>query len=273
MDEYHANSALQETVKGYSIALGRKSAEHSPNGPVLIICDDPARTQQIAQQAEARQLRITKTENWAEAGAIIADHPSLIGSIAYIGDTGLAAAEHLSSVETASTARGQSLVINVESDHLDAAYSAFNPQYCHFVVGREPADLLATLAWSMLPQDPRVLNDDSEADFKDLRKISDDVQRIAQALMQLSGPAEAMSVAQSDSSAFVNRGNDQQLSDRVSPFKMQESDSLQAYSDDGEVLQQDPHSDVFKAQRHSRHPSRLPYNRYRRRYQPRMSAR
>lgn len=80
------------------------------------------------------------------------------------------------------------MIIRLDLDMLDLALGLIEEQPIEFLLSDDPAELLVTIR-SCLPMTGDRLHSNSEMiDPVDLKKISEDVERISRALLQLSGP-------------------------------------------------------------------------------------
>ncbi len=123
------------------------------------------------------------------------------------------------------------LLLRLNLDDLDDTLALISYPQVEYLLSDDPAELLVSLQTNVRKSEALVFQDRDELDITDLKKISADVERIARALTQLSGPETAVgprpTIANPLTEPYVENAAPSHLSDVPVSFKAQGGDVLE----------------------------------------------
>ncbi|MDZ7587702.1 MAG: MarR family transcriptional regulator [Parasphingorhabdus sp.] len=159
---------------------------------VLVITDDRADRDDVMRILEMGGHRRAFEADTQNAVEFIAEFRprAVILDAAQLGNS---SAKFLSDVNAICSVNSSALIIRTNLQMLDAVAAALEFSDADLILDKSAGELLALLAWRLLPVSSNVLENRDDPELLDLRKISADVERIASALAQLSGQGAANS--------------------------------------------------------------------------------
>ncbi|VAV94972.1 hypothetical protein MNBD_ALPHA04-1275 [hydrothermal vent metagenome] len=235
---------LKENVKEYILDMEELSTINIWNGKILIVADDKLFCEachEILSTVGARSysslsldFEIGELGKQANLAAIVLRLPN------WSPDTQIV----LEQIENLCRNSQIPLLLRLDLEQLDNVLAHTSYSEIEYLLSDSPADLIVSLQSRTQKTAKLVFGDRDELDFTDLKKISADVERIARALVQLSGPESPIGGRSPISSPFiephVENSAAAKMSDAPISFKAQDSLTVQPLGSTESAVKQNP---------------------------------
>ena len=161
-------------------------------GQVVVIGDDPARAEEaratLAEIAVPARLFIGMGGDLGDTLDTIWGAANPVATLVQLSPENTAPTPELRRLVKHAADRDLPVVVQCALSQLDELMASVAGNDVEFLLDDDPANLLFTLNDRIARRRGRTLAENDDIDIVDLRKISADVDRIAQALVRLSGP-------------------------------------------------------------------------------------
>jgi len=215
---------IRESLVNYIMELDEPELDGIWGGQILLVCDDAAISVDIRNTID--QVGGRMGEPWS----IKFDHTELTKKaniaaiILHVANWSDATQIALKSLEFYCRMSNIPLILRLDIDCLDHVFNTVTYTNVEHLLTNDPAELLISLENRTRRACSMTFSARDEIDIRDLKRISADVDRIAKALLQLSGPEPDASQRDLISSPVAPDSNSASVSDH--PVKFSSEDQM-----------------------------------------------